>query len=331
MNEEFRKLLFTLHEESGLAFTTQSQNFNVIWDKIFEGIIFKMKFPEPLFWVLDAVDEVDFQSSMISHFTKIHSLTAVKLFITSRPMKIPAASASYGSCVTTYFLSQKDTLEDIKAYVHDIVRDALPSDEQIQDDIIDQILVKASGSFLWVKLALETLQNSWHTQDDIRKALTEVPKGMEALYTKMIEKITSQSARLQFMARRILTWATCCCRPLSIAELQVFLEPEFKGFVKLEDTIVQICGHFISVNDSMISLIHATARDFLLNHKKGSLAFIDSQDGHEHIATVCLKHLSNDTWRHVLKEVEKLPATGPQKPRINRLLLAEQGHPALGY
>ena len=331
VNEEFRELLFTLHEESGLAFTTQNQNFNVIWEKIFQGIIFKMMFPEPLFWVLDAVDEVDSQSLMISHFMKIESLTPIRLFITSRPMKIPSTSASYGSSVTTYFLSQNDTLDDIRVYVHDVVRDALPSDEQIQEDIIDQILAKASGSFLWVKLALETLQSNWHTQDDIRKALTEVPKGMEALYKKMIEKITSQSERLQFMAKRILTWATCCCRPLSVAELQVFLEPDFTGFVKLEDTVVQICGHFISVNNSMISLIHATARDFLLNHREGSLAFINSREGHEHIATVCLKHLSNDIWRHVFKEVEKLPATRHQKSRNNRLLLAERGHPALGY
>ena len=34
MNDEFRRLIFTLREDSGLVFTTQSQNFNVIWNKI---------------------------------------------------------------------------------------------------------------------------------------------------------------------------------------------------------------------------------------------------------------------------------------------------------
>ena len=152
-----------------------------------------------------------------------------------------------------------------------MVRDALPSDEQIQEDITGQLLAKASGSFLWVKLALETLQISWHMQDDIHKASADVPKGMEVLYKKMIEKITVQSQRLQFMAKRILTWNMCCCRPLSIAEWQVLLEPNFKGWVKLEDTIVQICGHFISMNNSMILLIHATARDLLLNRREDRL------------------------------------------------------------
>lgn len=331
-NEEFREKLLFLCEETGISFSSQDQKFSVIWEKIFEGIIFKMKIGA-LYWVLDAFDEADVPSALISSLAKIRSLTPINVFITSRPTKIPSGHATCGSSINTYFLSEEDTRNDIQAYVRNAVREALPYDEQqIRDDIIEQVLSKAGGSFLWVKLALETLHDNWHTQDDIRKVLTEMPKGMEYLYTRMREKIETQSPRLQLMAKRILTWTACCWRPLSIAELQIALEPEFSGFVRLQETIVQICGNFISVDNDKVSLIHMTARQFLLSARDGARAIIDPEHGHEHIATICLAHLSDEKWKRIFKNVEisTVTATG-MAPKKNRLLLAEKGDPFLGY
>ena len=332
MNDDFRGRLVSLREESGISFSSQDQNFSVVWEKIFEGIIFRMKM-EPLYWVLDAFDEADVPQLLINNLIKIRSSTPIKIFITSRPTRIPAGHATHGSLINTCFLSEDDTRSDIQAYVRNAVREALPDDEQqIRDDIIEQVLSKAGGSFLWVKLALETLHDNWHTQDDIRKALTEMPKGMEYLYTRMREKIEAQSPRLQLMAKRILTWTACCWRPLGIAELQTALEPEFSGFVRLQETIVQICGNFISVDNDKVSLIHITARQFLLNGRDGAPAFIDSGEGHEHIAIVCLAHLSDEKWKRIFKTIETstITATGTA-PKKNRLLLAEKGNPFLGY
>ena len=233
----------------------------------------------------------------------------------------------------THFLSEDDTAGDIRAYVQNAVREALPDGEQwIRDDVLAQVLSKAGGSFLWVKLALETLHDNWHTQDDIHKALTEMPKGMKHLYTRMVEKIETQSPRLQLMAKRILTWTTCCWRPLGIAELQKALEPEFSGFVRLQETVVQICGNFVSVDDNKVSLIHMTARQFLLSSRDTAPAFINSELGHEHIAIACLKHLSNEKWKRIFKSFESFTATATgTAPKRNRLLLAEKGNPFLGY
>ena len=331
-NEEFREKLLTLREETGLSFSSQNQDFSVIWEKIFDGIIFKMK-GEPLYWVLDAFDEADVPLLLISSLMNIRSLTPIRIFITSRPTRIPPKPATSDTSITTHFLSEDDTSGDIRAYVHNAVREALPDDEQqIRDDVLEQVLSKAGGSFLWVKLALETLHENWHTQDDIRKALTEMPKGMEHLYIRMLEKIENQSPRLQLMAKRILTWATCCWRPLDIAELQKALEPEFSGFVRLQETIVQICGNFISMDNGKVSLIHMTARQFLLSSRDNTPAFINPELGHEHIAIVCLKYLSNEKWKRSFRTFETPTSTViGTTPRSNRLLLAEQGNPLLGY
>lgn len=330
-NDEFREELFTLHEEQCISFTSQNQIFSVIWEKVFEGIIFKMRFQKPLYWVLDAVDEADSQAILISHLTKVQSLTPIKVFLTSRPVKLLPVPSTHGSSISSYSISKLDTMEDIRAYVHNTIRGAVPDDGHIQKDIIDQVLQKASGSFLWVKLALETLQENWHTQEDICRALTEVPKGMEPLYKRMLGLIEAQPPRLQLIANRILTWAACSWRPLTIAELQVVLQPEFKGFVSLEDTIVRTCGHFISLETSKITLIHITARDFLLNDRNGAPGFINSKSGHERIATFCLEHLSDINWKRVFNSVEKSMVVVNKRPKTNGLLLAEKDHPALGY
>ena len=331
-NHEFRERLFTFHEETGISFSSQDQTFTIIWEKIFEGIIFKMNL-RPLFWILDAVDEADTQSTLISSLMKIQSCTPIKIFLTSRPTKIPSGPATFGTLIDFHSISEDDTVNDIRAYVRNAVSDALPEDEErVRENIIDQVLAKAGGSFLWVKLAMETLHDHWHTQDDIRRVLTEIPKGMGRLYDRMLERIEAQSARLRLMAKRILTWAVCSWRPLGITEMQRALEPEFTGFVRLEETIVQICGHFISVENGKVCLIHATARQYLLNCREALPAFIDPGIGHEHIAISCLRYLSDDQWKRVFKTVENSSlAIRSTTSKTNRLLLAEQGHPFLGY
>ncbi|KAF2431050.1 hypothetical protein EJ08DRAFT_660211 [Tothia fuscella] len=145
---------------------------------IFEGLIFKFRFTKPLYWIFDAIDEADTQSNFLNFLLKIQSITPISIFLSSRLMKIPATSASSGSSIIPYFLSDTDTEADIRAYVIYTIRNALPDDEVVQTEITDRVLAKASGSFLWVKLALETLQENWHTQDDVRNTLAEVPAGM---------------------------------------------------------------------------------------------------------------------------------------------------------
>ena len=331
VSPDLRERLIALHEETGITFTSQNQNFQILWDRIFEGIICQMRFVNPLIWILDAVDEADSPSLLISHLMRIHSTTPIKIFFSSRPMRIPSLVAGYSSHVTTYFLAEGDTASDIREYVQRALQIALPNDEHMRRDITDQMLANASGSFLWVKLSLDTLQDNWHTQDDIRKALTEIPLGMEKLYRRMLDGVKNQPPRSGLMATRILTWVACSWRPLNLAELEVALEPEFRGFVNLKDTIVQICGHFVTVDSEKVSMIHATARQFLLSDCDGAPAFIDSQIAHEHIAIICLKYLSSNDWRRIFQIVDKDNPVTHRARRKNRLLIAEKGHPLLGY
>jgi WD40 repeat protein len=330
-SEAFREALFSFHAETGIKFTSQDQNFRTIWEKVFEGIIFKVVFPQPLFWILDGIDEADTQSLIINSLLNIRSTTAIKIFLSSRPMKVPTARDGGRSPVTMRFLSENDTARDIRAYVATSIRDILSTTEDVQKDIIDKILAKASGSFLWVRLSLESLRHSWYTQDDIRKALTELPAGMLGLYEQMLARLLSQSERTVSLAHMILSWVSCSWRPLRLEELQLALEPTFTGFLNLEDTVNQICAHFVNIDNSKVSLIHDTARQFLTTNQATRVAFVQPRQAHLQIAERCLAYLSQDTWPRTFRVISTANIDEKRGTRSNRLLLAEHGSPLLGY
>ncbi|KAF2839198.1 hypothetical protein M501DRAFT_1003751 [Patellaria atrata CBS 101060] len=332
-NLEFREALFAFHAGTGIKFASQDQKFETIWEKIFEGIIFKTAFQTPLFWILDAIDEADAYSVLISRLMKIQSVTPIRVFLSSRPTEIVRTLGTHTLSITPLFLSDRDTENDIRTYVYNTMRNILPANEQVQKKISDQVLKKASGSFLWVRLALDSLRGSWYTQHDIQKSLTELPADMASLYEQMLEKIISQpSPRSRLLAKRILTWVACSWRPLRIDELITALEPEFSDFVNFEDTVTQICGNFVSIEEGRLSLIHATARSFLTSEGEGGPRYIKVRQSHSDMAVRCLTYLSKDDWRRLFRAFSPTDyAEAGHLHRPNRLLLAEQGFPLLGY
>ncbi|KAF2746734.1 hypothetical protein M011DRAFT_487132 [Sporormia fimetaria CBS 119925] len=329
-NAEFRAALFAFHAETGISFTSQDQKFHVIWDKIFKRIIFKMKFRKPLYWVLDAVDEADTKSALINALMTIRPASRINILFTSRPMSVPSSPSALP--VSTLFLSDKDTEGDMRLYVTNTVSIILPVDDGIRAHITKEILTKASGSFLWVRLALDSLRDNWHTTEDIRKALSDLPVGMMRLYAQMLDRILAQPERTQSLAQRILSWVACSWRPLTVEELRLGLQPEFTGFLNFEDTVNQVCGHFVSINNGRISMIHATARQFLTNEHEGCAPFIPAARAHSDIAIRCLGYLSDERWRRIFRAFSPDGSEEPvHEKRRNRLLLAEQGHALLGY
>ncbi|TLS27986.1 hypothetical protein PpBr36_00090 [Pyricularia pennisetigena] len=154
------------------------------------------------------------------------------------------------------------------------VQEVVPVDPPTQAFVRDEMLKKAHGSFLWARLALELIQDSWHIKNDLLAALTKVPRGMAAMYKRMLENIERQNPRNNRLARRVLEWVTCSVRPLFVDEMAAALSLEFGEFLNLAVSMTQICGHFITVDQTKtqpgkqrISLIHTTAREFLLDEK----------------------------------------------------------------
>lgn len=300
----FADRLIRLHQDT--KFSAASQKFDVIWNTIFENIIFKMDFGSTLHWVIDGLDEADLPSHIVRNLMQMQSRTCIKLLLLSRSKReLTSLVGPWSRSVVVEPISIKNTRADIRGYINSVVSEILPQDKTVQKFVIQQITSRAEGSFLWTKLALDSLWDNWHTEVDIKMALNNVPQDMQALYQRMIDNVKGQSPRLQEIALRVLTWASCAFRPLTIPELVAALRPEFDGFMHLGETVVQICGQFIRVDNDTISLIHSTARQFLLHSSNNLPAAVGLNAGHDHLAVSCLQYLSQDAWRQSLARVSE--------------------------
>ena len=320
----FAERLLRLHQDVGDALS--SDKYQTIWAKVFEGILFKIDLGYTLFWVFDAVDEAENPQMFLRLVSQIQSSSGIKVMLLSRPNKNIAGVVGRDNNGILDTITIEDTAQDIREYVRSVVTTTLPAESEIQTQIIDEIVTRTEGSFLWARLALNTLHDSWHTLADIQKAMDVIPKGMQSLYQKMLFGIRAQSQQLQDMARRILTWATCSFRPIKLTELQAVLEPEFGRFISLKDTIIQVCGHLVHIDGDSVSLIHATARTFLSSPDGDESVFVPWKDGHETLAKACLQYLSNDRWRRILSRVSETDSM-----HKDRLAMVYNTHPLLGY
>ena len=309
-HEIFCTRLIELHENTGIVFGQQKAT--TIWEKIFEGILFRIPSQNPFFWVFDGLDEAETPTELIKLLSKIKAAVRINVLLLSRATKDLATGIRNFLPTTVHEgISAEDNIDDIREYVISSIQRILPGD-QAQENIVQDILSKASGSFLWVRLALERIGDNWYTKEDIRAALTEIPGGMEQLYERMVELIADQPPKPYRMAIRILTWVACAFRPLETAELEVALRPDFQGFYNLEQTIEEICGHFIAINKSKITLIHHTAAQFLLQNTSCRPVAIIPAEGHQHIATISIDFLSDASkWRRLFSNMESMQRSSP--------------------
>ena len=230
--------------------------------------------------MFDGLDEAETPIKLIKLLSKIKATLRINVLPLSRATKdLLTGIRNFLPKTIHEEISAENNKDDIQEYVISSIQRILPRD-QAQEKIVQDILSKASGSFLWVRLALERIGDNWYTKDDIRAALTKIPEGMEPLYERMIELIADQPPKPHRMAVRILTWVACAFRPLEIAELEIALRPDFQDFYSLERTIEEICGHFIIVNKSKITLIHHTAVQFLLQKTSSLPVAIVPPEGH---------------------------------------------------
>jgi WD40 repeat protein len=291
------------------AFSVAARSFEDIWRDIFEGVIFKIDFGSTLHWVNDAVDEADNPSLLFRRLLGLKSKTSIKVLAFSRPQRELKSLTGFTSNVTVESISVENTLSDIQAYIRKGVTRILPDDTAKLEHVMTEISTRAEGSFLWTKLALDSLEDNWHIEADVEAILNKVPNDMQDLYTRMLGAIRTQPTRLQHVAFRVLAIAACSFRPLALSELVVALEPEFGKFLNLGETAVQTCGQFIRVDDGTITLIHATAREFLLNRLEDSTSSIGFTISHDYLAIACLQYLSKDHWKQTLGIIPEIGQT----------------------
>ncbi|KAH7350019.1 WD40-repeat-containing domain protein [Plectosphaerella cucumerina] len=132
----------------------------------------------------------------------------------------------------------------------------------LQKEIQQNLIKKADSTFLWVSLVCEELSRAspWNAL----KTLQGIPSGLDPLYERMMQHIIGSDD--EELCTQILAVASIVYRPVSVKELTAVLElPSYfiEDPAALND-LVASCGSFLTLRDNVVSLVHQSAKDFLL-------------------------------------------------------------------
>ncbi|KAL4963063.1 uncharacterized protein BDV14DRAFT_202312 [Aspergillus stella-maris] len=277
-----------------------------IWERLFKSVLFKMEETQPIYWVIDGLDEADDVRSTVKLLADIQfsSIPIHVLLLGRDTTEITTALVKLPNSLPQGAIKIEGHVEDFYAHIDQEL--TMGGSDEFRDNIVQRIVAGAQDNFLWVRLAVEKL-NTCITSSDASDALREFPPGMEALYDRMALSIANKpSDKARYLARRILQCVACSFRVLTIAELSQALSDDFSDMLDLERSIMDLCGGFVVLDNSgHVAMIHHSAREYFLSEEERPIA-IDRDDAHEQMFMSCMNCLTSSGVRAKLHRSQKL-------------------------
>lgn len=193
---------------------------------------------------LDGLDEYDGDHAELATFFRDLSSqnNHLKLCISSRPWPVFDDIFEHAPGLKLQDL----TRPDIKLYVEDHLAKnkwmlQLQEEEPTNtSDIIEEIVQRACGVFLWVKLVVKSLMNGLTNRDDVsrlRERLEALQTDLEMLYGYMLDSIDNiyrRDASAMFQMVRFCLTCPMKHRPFGIPDLYQALTVNFKSTMDTE-------------------------------------------------------------------------------------------------
>ncbi|KAI3393016.1 hypothetical protein diail_4895 [Diaporthe ilicicola] len=259
-----------------------------------------------IYLVIDALDEADSARSLIELLSGLGNVQmSIQILIMSRPLSYIRSSLLrlHKKAPNVIFneMALTDNLNDIRLAVTDEM-DEFPGDEEFKQDIIDEVVSRSEGNFLWASLVLKRILQC-HRQEDVKRVLHSTPDGMDQLYERMVEAIAGLDLEEDRKLSKIfLSWAMYSVRPVSTYELKGVYSAELSSLIDLRHTVGQLCGEFATLDaQDRINLVHQTAREYIRSTK--ALPFsLAASEVNEELLSQCLTFLIDPALRGQMKQ-----------------------------
>ncbi|PNP74106.1 hypothetical protein FNYG_12550 [Fusarium nygamai] len=171
-------------------------------------------------------------------------------------------------------------------------------DAKLKSDVKSYLANNADGTFLWVALVCQELADGkvlrkCHT----RKRLEAFPKGLDPLYGRMMDYISSlDDAEI---CTEILALASVVYRPVTLTELETLLGSQYDGEDGDLREVIGCCGSFLTLRGDAIYFLHQSAKDFLVNKVSDQISPSGLTYQHELIFKRSLQALSETLRRDI--------------------------------
>ena len=276
---------------------------------------------------IDGLDE--FGNDHEELISMVHSLIQqhahVKVCVASRPWNIFQRTFGHNANLRLEDL----TFDDIKIFVQskfkadpgfDNLRQRYPS---FADQLMDNIVVKASGVFLWVDLVVASLLAGMQLGDrieDFQRRLDELPPELENLYEKILHSLdpfylahAAEYFTLVEVARRPITVLqfyyadeesptsalNIGAGPRSENELSLRVEAmkcrlnsRCKGFLEVDRSLQQVQeDKNTGLGELTVQYLHRTVRDFIKTPKAQDFLQTSTKSNFDPSIQLCLAYL----------------------------------------
>jgi hypothetical protein len=137
-----------------------------------------------------------------------------------------------------------------------------PSTSLDKEVLVDGVLAKASGVFLWVNLVIEMLQKAeddGETTSRNRKLLQSAPAELDELYTQLLSRLTGSEKEETF---QITKWILLAVRPMTLTEVCFALAME-EGMPGGSLSSWKGSEMFIPTTEQMERLLNSRSRGLL--------------------------------------------------------------------
>lgn len=273
------------YQENG---KTLRDNISELWDVLLKSA----KDPEAgqIICILDALDECEEKTRNILINNLIgfasqkglheQSSFSLKFLVTSRPYDNIEEQFQSLSDTSTYLRFDGDEKSQqigqeinlvIDVEVKNITSGFSDEDRQL---ISDSLKMKNNRTYLWLYLNIDIIKSSrskYRKTSSIKELLSDLPSKVSDAYGRILAK--SPDKRL---ARTLLQIIVAATRPLSLVEANIALALAQQGccmshqaldlwpLQNFKSLVQNICGLFVSIHGGKLSLIHQTAREYLI-------------------------------------------------------------------
>lgn len=299
-----------IHLENRRHFKTFA--FVELWSELIKALGALPK----VYCVVDALDEMslgfdDFGAQVVA-LGEFKPAT-LKVCVTSRPVprieKILKADS-----VQKFTLEPTQLQPAVAKYIDFRLESAgLPVNDMAA--VKQQLLTRSSGLFLYVKLMLDELLDTQVDMQTIPTKVDNLPSGLAAMYSHMLQIHSVRSGIPQGLQIAILCWVTHSCRPLRVLELAAIIdslianhhlegmEKVRAGYPNTKAMIRVACGPLVVIlEDETVGIIHHSLTEFIVDSSRNDSTTIERADGfptidsassHRTMALTCLRYLCN--------------------------------------
>ena len=280
-----RGLIFMLVDQQPSLISHIRRQYDKAGKKVFEDVnawealseILASILQDPLlqpttYLIIDALDECSTGLDRLLELVaqKSSKYSHVKWIVSSRNWPAIEETLGTASQKTTLWLELNETsvAKAVATFIQYKVQ-KLTEKKKYNDEtryaVSQYLLSNAHGTFLWVALVCEKLATI--PKRNVRKKLEEFPSGLDKLYKRMLDQIgDTDDAEL---CKSLLGVITTVYRPITLDELVSCIDlPEdvADDYESLEE-IIRLCGSFLTLRGSIVSLVHQSAKDFLVREE----------------------------------------------------------------